>query len=59
MNTDHQDLLDAFLDVLAASELVDAFLKLVILVGVLGIVVGLLGLVMSTPHHTRKGGPRR
>ena len=57
MSTDDRDLMDAFLDVLAASELVDILLKIVQLVGALGIVVGLLFLVMSTPHHTK--GPRR
>ena len=56
--SDDQDLLDAFLDVLAASQLVDLLLKVVQLVGALGIFAGLLFLVMSTPHHHRKGTRR-
>jgi hypothetical protein len=58
MSTDDRDLMDAFLDILAASELVDILLKIVQLVGALGIVVGLLFLVMSTPHHHQKGHRR-
>lgn len=57
MSTEDRDLMDAFLDVLAASELLDILLKIVQLAGALGILLGLLFLVMSTPHHTK--GHRR
>ena len=58
MTTDDKDLMDAFLDVLAASQFVDTILKVLEVAGALGIFLGLLFLVMSTPHHHRKE-PRR
>jgi hypothetical protein len=54
VTTDDQDLMGSFLDLLAASALVDALLKLVMIVGTLGIVASLIFLVMSSPK-----GPRR
>ena len=59
MNPEEKDLMDGFLDLLAASELVDVFLKIVQLAGALGILLGLLFLVMSTPHHQTRKGHRR
>lgn len=54
MNPEEQDLLDAFLDLLAASALVDAFLKVVMIVGVAGIVASLILLIIASPK-----GPHR